>query len=304
MKRVKLYDRPAPALVRRTPTQLPRSVETLGVADSCCLRCPDQPCIQFDPDEQGNGNTSTVCPVNAIHNARSDHGPVISEDCIGCGLCAVRCPVGALHFTQDGMVQVIPPDSEMTIPAENENEFYLSRSHSTRPVKWPERTWGVLAKRMAGSASELKQQGFYPFVAQLFTTAGFPAWRPAQGDTSNRIDLILIDDANSIPAEIKSRTESTVINVKSVQQALENRIILDERSFASADPTSSTLIVGYDYPSARSDVTELINDVQRAFGIKIGMITLVDLCELALRYRLANTPISRSTLANLLGQLK
>lgn len=304
MKRVNLDEEHGPALRLTSPPSAPRSSETLGVAGSCCLRCPDEPCLRFSPDESGGGNAIAVCPVDAIHHARSDQGPTIADHCMGCGLCATRCPVGALHFAANGRVEVVPPDPSVTAPVGSEDEFFRERSAHATIVEWPDRSWAEVGRRMAEAATELKQNAFYPLVAHLFTAAGHPAWRPAHGDTSNRIDLILIDELDSIPVEVKSRTESLIINVKSVQQALENRIVLDERAFVAADTDSSTLVVGYDYPPERSDVAELIDDIDTAFGIKVGMISLAHLCELALRHRIGDEDIPRASLAELKGRFR
>jgi ferredoxin len=304
MKRVTPDGDHRPALRRTTPVSVGRSTETLEIAGASCLRCPDEPCIRFDSLESGGGNAIAVCPVDAIHHARSDGGPVISEGCIGCGLCVIRCPTGALHFTLLGQVTVIAPDLSSSIAVTSDTEFYASRSPDISPMQWEEPSWTGLADRMAATASDLKQAAFYPLVAHLFTAAGLPAWRPAQGDTSNRIDLILIDETDSLPVEIKSRSESPVINVKSVQQALENRIVLDERAFSAANRNSSTLVVGYDYPPERSYVAELIEDIDAAFDIKVGLISLAHLYEMALRNRLAGQETSRAALASLKGRLR
>lgn len=276
----------------------------MGDASACCLRCPDEPCTRFDGDESGGGNASNVCPVDAIHHARSESGPTIAAECVGCGLCVMRCPVGALHHVPNGTVAVAPPDPTTTVPCSDEAEFFASRDAVATTVTWPPGTWDELATRLAVAAEGLRQDAFYPLVAHLFTAAGHPAWLPARGDTSNRIDLILVDDAGSLPAEVKSATESTAINVKSVQQALENRVVLDERSFFAADPSSSTLVVGYQYPPERSDVAELIDDIAVAFDVRVGMISLADLYRMALKLQLAGQTTPRRTLATLQGRLQ
>ena len=304
MKRVRLDDRGSPALRRVEAIAIDRSVNTLGDSAACCLRCPDEPCVRFDPAESGGGNAINVCPVGAIQHARSETGPVIAPECVNCGLCVLRCPVGALHIGPVGEVGVAPPDPAATIPVVDDAEFFASRDEIAGHTTWADATWREVATRLANAAAGLRQDAFYPLVAHLFTAAGHPAWSPAHGDTSNRIDLILIDDVDSLPAEVKSRTESTTINVKSVQQALENRVVLDERTFFAANPTSSTLVVGFDYPAERSDVGELIDDIATSFDVKVGLISLADLYRMALRHELAGEKVPRATLAALKGRMK
>jgi hypothetical protein len=161
--------------------------------------------------------------------------------------------------------------------------------------------WKVTAARLAEASVPHKQEVFYSLVGALFTAAGFPAWRPARGDTSNRVDLILIDTQDSLPIEIKSCAESPVINVKSVQQALENRVLMDQRYFAPASSSSSTLVVGCAYPASRSDVFELIEDISYAFHINVGLISLADLYFMVIDKNLGGKALQRSALSQLRG---
>jgi hypothetical protein len=216
----------------------------------------------------------------------------------------MRCPVGALHLDGAGGVRVVPPDPDTTTRANDEADFLGSRGERRAVVEWPDETWGVISMNLSNAAAGLKQDSFYPLVAHLFTAAGHPAWRPNRGDTSNRIDLILTHDDDSLPVEVKSPTESNVVNVKSVQQALENRVVLDERAFFAANPNSSTLVVGFDYPPDRSDVAELINDIYRAFDVNVGLVSLPVLYDLALRCQLAGVEAPRVLLSELRGPLQ
>jgi Fe-S-cluster-containing hydrogenase component 2 len=58
-----------------------------------CLHCsPDRaPCL-------------TICPEDAIEEV--DGAIIINEDdCIGCGLCRIACPVGAIHINESGIAK-------------------------------------------------------------------------------------------------------------------------------------------------------------------------------------------------------
>ncbi len=157
----------------------------------------------------------------------------------------------------------------------------------------------VLGPRSAG----LSQSAFYPLVASLFLQSGFPVWRGAPGDTSSRFDLLLVDEEDSLPVEVKSRPESAVINVKSIQQALENKIILDSRAFHASRRESSTLVVGYEYPPARSDVSELIRHIDRAYEIRVGLVSISRLYDLAVERSVTGRTWPRAILSALKGPL-
>jgi hypothetical protein len=206
-------------------------------------------------------------------------------------------------MAEDGRVRVSRPAVILASPVET-SQFEASRSAVGAPTLWTQTDVRGVANRLAQAAVMLRQEAFYPLVAHLFVVTGHPAWRPARGDTSNRIDLILVDQSDSLPVEVKSRTESVSINVKSVQQALENRVILDQRAFFPADPASSSLVVGFDYPPTRSDVSELIEDIAAAFGVNVGLVSLSDLYRLALEKQLLGKDVPRMRLSRLRGRLQ
>lgn len=55
------------------------------VASVTCHHCEGAPCVK-------------VCPVNALHHDDDGCVRVDEPHCIGCKLCAVACPFGAIHM--------------------------------------------------------------------------------------------------------------------------------------------------------------------------------------------------------------
>lgn len=275
---------------------------------SACLRCSDRPCERFTYGHvAGRPVVENVCPTNAIHGATTAAGPVIGPACVGCGACAMTCPVGAIAVADPEAPLhplVVPPDvTGLYRGASSRGEFLARRAAMDAATAWSPSASDEIVDRLYPRAASLTQRAFYPLVASLFTAAGFPAWMPPHGDTNNRMDVLLVDAADSLPVEVKSRTETGAINVKSVQQALENKILLDERKFVPALRSSSTLVVGYDYPAERSDVTELVDDIKATYDISIGLISLRALYRLALTRRMTGIAVPRTTLSTLMGKL-
>ena len=198
---------------------------------------------------------------------------------------------------------VVAPVKDQVVPAESDRDFFRSRADARPKIMWADREEARLLQRLVRSTEPLRQDAFYPLAAALFTAIGHPARLPARGDTSNRIDLLLVDDEDTIPVEVKSPTESVVINVKAVQQALENRVVIDQRSFHPAIADSSSLVLGYKLPPVRSDVTELVRDISNAFGVRVGLLCVGDLYRAVLKIQLAGKPFPRKRLAQLLGVL-
>jgi hypothetical protein len=114
---------------------------------------------------------------------------------------------------------------------------------------------------------------FYPLIGEILNELGFNCQITRDGDTNNRSDGYIIDDVHSVPIEIKSPTEVLAINNKSIRQAVENKIVLLSRKFYNTTAETTSLVIGYLYPTERSGVLDLIDDVRKAYGFTIGIIS-------------------------------
>jgi hypothetical protein len=118
---------------------------------------------------------------------------------------------------------------------------------------------------------------FYPLIGQILNLLGYNCLVTRDGDTNNRSDAYVIDREHSIPIEIKSPTEISYINNKSIRQAVENKIVLLSRGFYPTARNTTSLAIGYSYPAERSGVLDLIEDVNITYDFNIGIISLEDL---------------------------
>jgi hypothetical protein len=119
---------------------------------------------------------------------------------------------------------------------------------------------------------------FYETIGDILKTIGFENVQVTRdGDTNNRMDAIIVDAQRSIPIEIKSPREVEYINIKSIRQALENKIILLSRAFFPTEQDVTSLAIGFQYPNDRSGVFETLEDFKNTFGFNIGIIDFGDL---------------------------
>ncbi|RYE39449.1 MAG: hypothetical protein EOP48_25780 [Sphingobacteriales bacterium] len=145
------------------------------------------------------------------------------------------------------------------------------------------------------------QDIFYPFIGDLLTEIGLTVRVTRGGDTNNRVDAIVIDQTHSIPIEIKSPTEVEDINIKSIKQALENKIVFLSRKFYPSTRLTTTLAIGYYPPEKRSGVNELIENFFNTYGINVGYIDLQKLLELNWSHSFEGKYFDFTTLINLRG---
>ena len=275
------------------------------MSDSACIRCVDTPCVSYDLTYGSTTIPQSLCdPFEAIQLTPSKAAVIDPDRCTGCGLCMLRCPVGAISYS--GEVVAVAEASQHA-PFEEVTGEQQHAHLNQLDLAWNLDSDGLadLRQRIIDSTLNMKAPGFYRLTARLFTIAGIPALPGNQGDGNNRMDLILPDTAASIPVEVKSPTEDPQINVKSVLQALENKIILDERHGESypSKPEVSTLAIALDYPPERSIVEELVADIFASYGIRVGLVSLPDLVELAIEATTTARPVARDRLTNLLGSL-
>jgi len=273
-----------------------------GMHASACLRCPDQPCRR-STGNRVDGNPD-LCPVDALSIDPVSGSVMVDQECISCGVCVLRCPVGAFSPEDQGRIQVNSAASLGSLGIESDAlEFALWRAEATRGTVVSRNDREAFIDLALRAAAPLGGRQFYPLVASLFRAIGVPATVSNPGDTSNRIDLVLDHSERPIPVEVKSRTEVEAINTKSVQQALENKLAISRLTGRQNLDDTASLVVGYDYPPQRSGVDELVDDIFATYGIKIGLISLRRLYELLLECNLDELLFDRQTLVSIRGRL-
>ena len=147
------------------------------------------------------------------------------------------------------------------------------------------------------------QTEFYPLVSGLFRLLGFDSGTSRAGVNYQRWDAWVDLGGTTAPIEIKSPTEEKVLSTKAVRQALENKVVNLARGGLNTTVDTTTLIVGYQIPSERGDMSLLIDDVFKAFNIRIGVIDLRTLSLLAIRAVTEEITVQADQLRTLRGYL-
>lgn len=147
------------------------------------------------------------------------------------------------------------------------------------------------------------QTAFYPLVTHLFQILGFESDYSRAGVNYQRWDACVMADGYALPVEIKSPTEEITLSTKAVRQALENKVILLSRGGLETRPELTSLVVGNRLPNERGEMSNLIDDVFKAFGLRLGVIDLTTLAHLALRALCDGVTIDARQLSQLRGFL-
>lgn len=161
----------------------------------------------------------------------------------------------------------------------------------------------VAAAAFAENHARDTQTAFYPLVTHLFQILGFKSDYSRAGVNYQRWDAYVMVDGYALPVEIKSPTEEIMLSTKAVRQALENKVILLSRGGLETRPELASLVVGNRLPNERGEMSNLIDDVFKAFGLRLGVIDLTTLVHLALRAVRDGVTIDARQLSQLRGFL-
>lgn len=147
------------------------------------------------------------------------------------------------------------------------------------------------------------QKEFYPLVTHLFQILGFESDYSRAGVNYQRWDAYVKVNGSTLPIEIKSPTEETVLSTKAIRQSLENKVILLSRGGLETNREFASLIVGNRLPNERGEMSNLIDDVFKAYSLRLGVIDLTSLSRLALRAVRDRKTIEATQLCKLRGFL-
>lgn len=143
-------------------------------------------------------------------------------------------------------------------------------------------------EELLNSIKDYKKDKFYPFIGDLFEIIGFKVNVSPNGQNAQRADIVLnYNDIHTIPVEVKSKTEIPRINIKSIEQAIENKIILESRKYLKSKRSDSSFVVGFDYPVSTRE-NDLINACSKVYGIQIVLFsakTLITMAKKTLEYQ-------------------
>lgn len=223
-----------------------------------------------------------VCPTNALLWERGSLTPtIVAEHCINCGICARRCPVGAIYSNGNAAVihsgegsVTFEPATPDNITRHNEQIRRLSRGqHTGRFLNVTEETVSVLYRKLAEQQTDAQFPNL--IVRNLFLVLGNRCIIRRRGDVYFRIDAIL-EDTPSVG----------IVEVEFHKDSLESpRAILDDIAVLSArynidKRTIKPFIISLEFPNIRTEYWRVIKDIRNVLDIRIHSLTLGALCML------------------------
>jgi ferredoxin len=193
-----------------------------GPTPSSCLACLDTPCRLFTSEEVAGPVSvdtpvypdTSVCPVDAVIMIGSTGIPQIDEGvCIGCGLCAARCPVGAIHLDRrTAVARVTGPEQGDYEPRElTREEFAVERAHLSAtlsselaPFADAALVSGQIARFNEHMMKDEEQRTFRLLARNAFLTLGCAARLKNPGDNNAFAELVVDAESTLVLLEVET----------------------------------------------------------------------------------------------------
>lgn len=255
---------------------------------AACLRCSDQHCIRYmDTDISCNAfgdfpyeRNRNVCPVDAIKwNYEKELPEIENRKCIGCGLCAARCPVGAI-FKADKQMKVSVPKSDDYIdqPMKDEN---LARHRlfirEVEKIYWNHRFQkesDSIMEEIYERISRYDGRSMVPnvLVRNLIIALKHECAISRAGDVYARMDAVY-------SSKIKPACKGAV-EIEFGRDTLEaSRGILDDIAVMHSrnnldKKDNAALVVCLSFPNKRQGYFQVIKDIHQVLNLRIQTVSL------------------------------
>lgn len=257
-----------------TPTSVTLADGREGLGS--CLGCGHAPCMEKDLSElalataleeyPGDPNVA-VCPTDAI--SWDDQNSVIGIDqdaCVGCGLCVVRCPYGAISLDRlsNAAVVINDPSSLITLGASSGTHPKPKASGSVADTTAP------ALQNLPRTVEGLNDARATLLVRNVLHELGLNARVRRRGDTNMRIDAVgYTRTERPFVAEI----ELSGYVLESPRALLEDVAIMNARyGFAVADIDAVSIVLAF--PNVRSEYYQVFRDIEAVLGIRCRTLTL------------------------------
>ena len=248
-----------------------------------CLGCHDAPCMELTEPELSIGGalqsfpgdpSRDVCPTDAITWDEAGEVPIVDgKECIGCGLCAVRCPYGAITMGPDGIAVVEGDDPDGIADTTDTSigpHVLIPRSGILGgPTARFVREMPEIISRLTDAQSTL-------LARNMLVASGVRASMRRKGDPNVRMDGVLRTPTEQIGVV---ELETGVAVLETPRALLEDIAVLHSRFGVPVAAIIPVSLIGT-LPNIRSEYYRVIDDILSVLDIQCRTVTLGALCVL------------------------
>lgn len=280
-----------------TLTALPREPVTSGTSRSLvspaklssgsglqftsgCLGCPDEPCIRFTSEELARparfdspcAPDASVCPTGAIARDKEGFAGIEPAACIGCGICAIRCPVGSIWVDQDtAIARVELPDAASYERTDLDLDEFVRRradiadslTAEVPPFEPPSLVLKQV-KRATPFVDGPTGQAVLRLLARNAFLMGTSAARlKIVGDNNAACELVVDDGTHLVIVEVEPSADA----LDAMRRVLAGCAIVIARYGVDRQDLLAALVI-HRLPNRRVDYYSVAADVQSRLGLK------------------------------------
>lgn len=251
---------------------------------SACLKCSNPRCIKYaeeevvctDFPEFAYERDLNVCPVGAIKWDYTSELPEIDNSkCIKCGLCAARCPIGAI-YKADAHIMVSKPNSSYDeLPYNAENiEKQKSQIKELQKIYWKrqfQKESNAILEQMYKAVKKFdgRSNASKILVRNLMIALGYHCSTSRTGDVYTRMDGVYSGWKCKGAIEIEFGKDT----LEASRGILEDIAVLHSRSNIDK-MDNKALVVCLSLPNKRQGYFQVIKDVKKVLNLKIQTISL------------------------------
>lgn len=255
---------------------------------AACLRCIEQRCIKYNDNEISGNYFSdfpyerdfNVCPVSAIKwNYKKELPEIDNSQCIGCGLCAARCPIGAIFKAGNQMIVSAPhSDDYIDLPVNTDNlvthkEFVQNLDKIYWNYRFQKENDEIM-EEIYEKVSHYDGRSMIPnlLIRNLIIALNHECAISRTGDVYTRMDAVYSSKIEPI--------FNGVIEIEFGKEMLDaSRGILDDiavmHSRHNVDKNNNVaLVVCLSFPNKRQGYFQVIKDINRVLNLKIQTLSL------------------------------
>ncbi len=247
-----------------------------------CLRCINSPCIKFSNEEIKLNQLSQfpintlcdICPTDAIQWRYDGTSPFINEElCIGCGLCASRCPACAIYFKKDGVAALNDKANSIfalnTINDEEATERTIkllqSINWSNPMIQETDNVLEVIYKKVSCFMGDEPNI----MIRNILIALGLRAGIRRAGDTNIRMDIVFEEQGQVIKGIGEIEFGMDVLSTP--RNTMDNVAVFMSRYRMT---TVLPIVFPLTLPNQRSEYWQVIKDIKVVLKIPIRTATL------------------------------
>jgi hypothetical protein len=227
-----------------------------------------------------------VCPSGAITRDNGGAPSIDAAACVLCGVCASRCPVGAIqlipHAVVDDTARPAFPETNDEAAADAALAAASSVPRSGQFLAESDDIADELRARMLTAWRRIGDRFPDHLARNLLIAAGCGAAMRRKGDVFARMDIVIgrpWPDFGCVEAEFGDEA------VLDAPRDLLDDIAVSVGRYGRNLLSLEALVITDVLPNRRSEYWRIIKDVRNVIGVKIGTVTVLALCLLVWRGR-------------------